>query len=375
MAYELTFYYLKEERAYDAGKSPRLIGSTALDTNGSVTLKFEDDDTSLEHWGADSTPAKLLEDVVLQGPNGPYTIYAGTELALSSGTMVGNITSHLSSKGQAVISGLLMKKDGAWVPIHEDAGLYIMTGPYKTSDPEYDKPQDWPPNARFGIPVAHDRGAVPVQYNGSADMPCFTLGTWIETPQGARLIEDLRVGDLVSTRDHGPQPIRWIGSRKLSVKQLHAAENLHPILVRESALAPNVPGIDILLSPQHRLLLRSKIVKRLTGEDEVLAPVCQLAGWPGIVQQRSQAPVTYLHLMFDHHEIIQANGCWAESLYLGTQAKRGLSLAARQEMLAIFPELMRTEAAPPAPARQFLRGKKLRELSRRSTKNRRSLVE
>ncbi len=40
---------------------------------------------------------------------------------------------------------------------------------------------------------------------------CFTRNTRIETPYGPRPVQDLRPGDLVITRDHGVQPLRWVG--------------------------------------------------------------------------------------------------------------------------------------------------------------------
>ena len=50
----------------------------------------------------------------------------------------------------------------------------------------------------------------PMPYADIAQLntPCFTAGTWIETPFGATCIKTLRIGDLVSTRHHGPQSIR-----------------------------------------------------------------------------------------------------------------------------------------------------------------------
>ena len=44
---------------------------------------------------------------------------------------------------------------------------------------------------------------------------CFAAGTRIATPQGARPVETLCPGDLVTTLDHRPQPLRWVGSRRL----------------------------------------------------------------------------------------------------------------------------------------------------------------
>lgn len=80
-------------------------------------------------------------------------------------------------------------------------------------------------------------------------IPCFLCGTMIETPQGPVAIEDLVPGDLVLTRDRGAQPLRWIGSRGLSGRELAAAPHLVPIRIRAGALAAGVPAADLLVSP------------------------------------------------------------------------------------------------------------------------------
>ena len=73
------------------------------------------------------------------------------------------------------------------------------------------------------------------------DVPCFTAGTLIETPTGAKAIEDLAEGDLVLTLDHGPQPIRWVGSRILTSVDLQANPRLRPICVLAGALGAGLP--------------------------------------------------------------------------------------------------------------------------------------
>lgn len=65
---------------------------------------------------------------------------------------------------------------------------------------------------------------------------CFTNGTAIRTPQGDVLLEDLRVGDLVTTMDNGPQRILWIETRALDKTALIAAPNLRPILIQKGVL-------------------------------------------------------------------------------------------------------------------------------------------
>ncbi|WP_343035140.1 Hint domain-containing protein [Parasulfitobacter algicola] len=53
-----------------------------------------------------------------------------------------------------------------------------------------------------------------------AQFACFTLRMMIATPQGNRRIETLTPGDLVTTRDHGDQPVRWIGQRTVPAIRL-----------------------------------------------------------------------------------------------------------------------------------------------------------
>ena len=48
--------------------------------------------------------------------------------------------------------------------------------------------------------------------------PCFTPGTMIETPDGPRLVEDLQPGDMVTTVDHGAQPLLWVGRTRVQAE-------------------------------------------------------------------------------------------------------------------------------------------------------------
>ena len=73
-------------------------------------------------------------------------------------------------------------------------------------------------------------------------MSCFTTGTRIATPSGPRAIETLERGDLVMTRDHGPQAIRWIGRRTFSADLLAHDPTLQPILIRQGALGRACPS-------------------------------------------------------------------------------------------------------------------------------------
>lgn len=208
-----------------------------------------------------------------------------------------------------------------------------------------------------------------------AAVPCFVAGTLIQTADGPRAVETLKAGDRVLTRDHGHQPVRWAGGAIVSGARLESHPNLWPIVIRAGALGVGHPARDLWISPQHRVLVRSRMSHELFRDAEVMIAAKHLVGLPGISVARPPGGVTYHHLLFDRHEIVLSEGCWTESLYTGPQALLSLPAAARQEILALFPELAR--CGPPAPARRLLTGREARELARRQQRHaaRRRLVE
>ncbi|MBY4892310.1 Hint domain-containing protein [Rhodobacteraceae bacterium N5(2021)] len=166
---------------------------------------------------------------------------------------------------------------------------------------------------------------------------CFCSGTWIETDKGPARIETLRPGDKVMTADHGAQVLRWIGGRRLERPGKHA-----PIMIAPGALADGVPRRTLAVSPQHRMLVRSPIVVRMFEVEEILLPAKRLLDHPGVTQAPATRPVHYWHLLFDRHEVVNANGAWAESLYLGPEAVKSIGESAVTEIVEIFgvPSLM-----------------------------------
>lgn len=198
--------------------------------------------------------------------------------------------------------------------------------------------------------------------------PCFTPGTLIETATGARPVEDLRPGDAVLTRDNGPQPLRWTGGTTLDARQLDLQPNLAPILIPRDALGPNLPAQDLLVSPQHRILLRSAIAARMFGADQVLVAAKHLTALPRIRALRPAAGVRYLHLLFDRHELLRSNGIWTESLLTGPQALLALPAAARREIRALLPD------RPQDPARRLTTGRQGRKLVERHLRNDRAFL-
>lgn len=173
-------------------------------------------------------------------------------------------------------------------------------------------------------------------------IPCFTPGTLMATPRGEVPVEELRAGDRVITRDNGLQEIRWIGARSLGAGELMAAPNLRPVLIRAGALGHGLPERDMLVSPQHRLLLTSERAALYFGEREVLAAAKHLIGMEGIDEVETRG-VTYVHFLCDRHEVVLSNGAWTESFQPGEQVMDGMGAAAREEICTLFPELREAE--------------------------------
>lgn len=162
--------------------------------------------------------------------------------------------------------------------------------------------------------------------------PCFTPGTLIDTPDGPRPVEILRPGDLVLTRDSGAQPLRWVGQAQLSAADLRARPQFLPIRILVGALGDGLPKRPLVLSPQHRLLFSGWRAELLFAEAEVLVPAVSLLGDNARRETATGAGVHYLHLLFDRHEIIFAEGAPVESLLPAWLTDATLPPALRAEL-------------------------------------------
>lgn len=206
----------------------------------------------------------------------------------------------------------------------------------------------------------------------TARVACFTRGTMIETDKGPRAVETLQVGDLVWTLDAGHQPVRWIGETRLDAPALARMPRLRPICIAAGALGNGTPSRDLLVSPQHRVLLSSKIAQRMFGTQEVLVAAKQLLALEGIEQVDADT-VDYVHFLCSTHQIVRSNGALMESMYAGTQALAAVGQAARDEILELFPRI-RDEADAMEPARLLVPGSQARRLARRHSENGEVLV-
>lgn len=163
-----------------------------------------------------------------------------------------------------------------------------------------------------------------------SSIPCFVAGTKIATAQGNVAVETLQPDDLVMTKDDGLQPLRWIGQRTLRADGAFA-----PIRISANTFGQHE---TLLVSPEHRVLIRDSLAELLFGEAEVLVAAKHLVNGT-TVTRRAGGLVTYIHIMFDRHQVVFSDGLATESYLPGPQTQNIFEQDTLDEICAIFPQI------------------------------------
>ncbi|MEM1102317.1 MAG: Hint domain-containing protein [Pseudomonadota bacterium] len=180
-------------------------------------------------------------------------------------------------------------------------------------------------------------------------MICFTPGTQIRLGDGAADVAALKPGDRVQTKDNGLQEVLWVGSRRITGARLHVMPELAPVRLRSAALGSGRPDAELVVSPEHRMLVKGAQARALFNSEEVLVSARDLADGQGVWIDRLVREVTYVHVLFERHEIVFANGLETESFHPAqaalteAQAEAVRSFSTREE--AARRVLSKSEAA------------------------------
>ncbi|QIZ81221.1 Hint domain-containing protein [Thalassovita gelatinovora] len=200
----------------------------------------------------------------------------------------------------------------------------------------------------FSYTVESDTGISDTAFATINQAPCFVAGTKIRTPNGAVPVDQLMPGDLVLTKDNGAQPVAWIGSR-----EVEATGDYAPVRIARNTFGNHR---EIWVSPLHRILVRDSLAELLFGTREVLIAAKELIN-DRSVQQIEGGSVTYVHLMFDQHQIIWSEGLETESFLPGPQMNSSFERETMAEICQLFPELDPETGDGYGPAaRRTLRG-------------------
>ncbi|GAB5447406.1 Hint domain-containing protein [Gymnodinialimonas sp.] len=193
-------------------------------------------------------------------------------------------------------------------------------------------PQGGFPPIGDGLTVISNQEGPNIAASSYATPICFAEGTLIATPSGPVAVEDLAVGAMVDTADHGAEPIRWIGSKTFPAKSHFAPVEFAPGAIGNTR--------TLRVSRQHRLLLTGWRAELFFGEDAVWVPAAYFLDQPG-VRIAEGGTVTYFHVLLEGHRTLFAEGVPAESLHPGDVALCNLGASAEAELFAMFPELER----------------------------------
>ena len=114
----------------------------------------------------------------------------------------------------------------------------------------------------------------------------------------------------------------------------------------------------------------------LHGEDEVLVAAKHLLQVEGIDVRQDADSVTFVHFLFDRHQIVESEGAETESLFTGPEALKTVDSVARVEILHLFPELASINYDRlPEPVRPILSGRQGLKLANRHANNKKHLAQ
>lgn len=207
----------------------------------------------------------------------------------------------------------------------------------------------------FTYEVTDEDGNTDTAFVEMTTAPCLVAGTLVATPHGLVPVEDLEPGDLVMTRDDGPQPVRWAGRARRLARGADA-----PVVIEAGALGDHD---RVELSQNHRVLVQSARAELLFGEAEILVKARDLLNDQTIRLRPDGAVVTYVHLLFDRHQVIRGNGLESESYHPGAATLSSFDSDTREEILRLMPAAAEIGDAAYGPtARRALRGYESRAL-------------
>lgn len=333
-----------------------------------VTVNLADDTTQTGTYGAYDATFRI-NDIDAGASADAYqdrvTIKAldtdGNPLTVTVSPNSGYTVSTNPTTGEVTITGV--RGTNSWNSPQNSAVIQVQGGPIGSISVTLDN---------VGPAGSHNIMMTNITYQTQL-VVCFAAGTMIETDQGEVAVETLQPGDLVRTADHGFQPVRWAASNTISAAMLAVVPEMRPVRISAGALGAGLPEKDLLVSPQHRVMVRSRIAQKMFGSEEVLVAAKQLVMLDGVDVVDGTEPVTYVHFLCDRHEVVYANGAPSESLFTGPEALKSVGSAARKEILALFPELAEVDYDALA-SRPLASGRMARRLAHRHAQNNKMLL-
>jgi hypothetical protein len=319
------FGYSASALVYDAGTNSFTLRPDYDPWRDRIRVEFSDDDPLFDGDGEAAGDDEIGSD-----PDQIATITTPQGVVLGSGQVYDEEYSEIA-----------MPSGTGWLERIEIGGQHFG---YMTNVP-LEPGVTYPVNYMQDIKVSSDA----IDYMALQSVVCFGPDVRIGTLQGARRAADLRSGDRVLTRDSPPQPILVAMSSAPPHRTALSPSDWMPVQIAAGALGPGQPLRDMLLSPDHRVLLRSARADLLFAAPEVFVSARMLVDC-GLARQVAVPPGwRYIHLMCSAHQVIRADGLWSETLLTGPEALRRLRSPRRMDLVSrLGTSPLRMQAARPS---------------------------
>lgn len=313
--------YATDVLSYDAASGTFTL-SSSFDTQTDRNLvEYTDDDSS---FTGDVDNNALGDDATQVG-----TVYDDTGAVIGSGTIYAPTFARIIAPDGTEIDLDRIEVDGVHVGYISSAPL--VPGTVYT--------YAWSDTVDGEYILGHD-------YYATHSVPCFDANTLISTPDGLRAASEILPGQKVLTLDHGAQPVQWRCERRVDLRD--APDSDFPILIAQDALGGGRPAQDLIVSPQHRILLGHASQAADYAPAQVLVPAKALVGTvPGVRIMRGRLVARWVHFACKTHQIVCANGAYAESLLFGSVCYTGL-LPAQRKCLDVLAQVRLVDLDTPA---------------------------
>lgn len=139
---------------------------------------------------------------------------------------------------------------------------------------------------------------ITVAHPKTANIAGLAGGTTVITMSGETLVEDLKVGDRIITRDAGMSVLREIRSSTVKVM---------PISIKAGSLGHTRPECEIIVGPDTLIHIRDWRAKALFDADVATVKAKRLIDSEFVTEESSTTLTTY-ELVFDRQHIIYASG-------------------------------------------------------------------
>ena len=119
-------------------------------------------------------------------------------------------------------------------------------------------------------------------------------------------------GDLIMTLEHGLLPVRLVAIETFWMGRVAQNPMARPICISRGCLGQESPWRDLVVSPDHKVLVSGWTAYHFFGADEAEIPAVSLLRVEGVAQLQV-TKITCSALQFDVPATVRAEGVWCEA--------------------------------------------------------------